>query len=944
MRFRVLGPLQVRTAEGDLIGLGAAKHRTLLSILLLHANEPVRADRLLDGLWPDRQPRSARAVLRTYVTGVRSALSLDRTAAPLSLTSEAGGYRLCVPREELDVLVFRDLAGQGDRALADGDLAAAAERLHGALALWRGRVAEDVVLDGAVLPIIADLDERRLAVHEAWFEARLALGQHAGLIGQLRGLVAECPLRERLSALLMRALSRAGRQAEALAVFAETRRLLVEELGIEPGPELQRVHVDILNNRDAGPGDGDDADRPVRGADRMVPRELPPAVRHFAGRADELVTLTRLAGAEGAGPEATVPIAVIDGMAGVGKTTLAVHWAHQLADRFPDGQLYVNLHGFDAPGSVLSPADAVRGFLDALAVPTDRIPVSLHAQAALYRSLLASRRMLVVLDNARDAVQVRPLLPGSPGCMAVVTSRHRLAGLLAEGAHPLTLASLTTEESRELLARHIDPDRVAGQLPAADEIISLCARLPLALAVVAARAAAHPGFPLAALAAELRAARGGLDAFNAGDPLTDVGAAFSASYRGLADPAARAFRLLALCPGPAFDVPAAASLVGDPVERAHARLRELAAAHLVEECAPGRFAFHDLLRRYASQLVHETDPEGERRAAVHRVLDHYLHAAHAAYRLLDPQRDPLALAPTRPGVTVDHPPDVGRALAWFTAEHAGLLAAVRIAAGTGCDNHAWQLACTVTTFLELRGHWHDWVTVGLAAVDAARRLGDRRGQARAHRSLVGAYTRLDRCADAHAHLRSALDLFRDLGDDLGQGQTHLTLSLLFERERRYRDALDHAVRALRLLQHAGNPAARARARNAVGWNHALLGDHERAIGHCELALAELRRLGDPGGQAHTWDSLGYAHHHLGDHQRAAACYRHALDLFREVGDRYHEAVILAHAGANHHAAGDLGAAREAWQRSLAILVDLRHPDADQVRADLRRPPARPTAA
>jgi DNA-binding SARP family transcriptional activator len=922
MRFRVLGPLQVRTDKGELVGLGAAKHRALLSMLLLYANQLVPTDRLIDALWPDRQPRSARAILRTYVAAVRAAVPLDRGPGVVSLVCRPGGYQLNLPPEELDLLVFGDLAKQGERAQADGDLTLAVERLHGALALWRGKVVEDVALDGPVLSTIAALDERRIAVHEAWIETRLALGYHAGVLAELRALVAENPLRERLSALLMLALYRAGRQAEALTVFATTRRLLVDELGIEPGAELQRVHADILNSRDPDP-----AATGTRPADHVVPRELPPAVRHLAGRTAELAALTALAeDSSGAG---TVAIAAIDGMAGVGKTSLAVYWAHRAADRFPDGQLYVNLRGFGPAEPAMEPADAVRGFLDALAVPPGRIPVSLHAQVALYRSLVSGRRMLVVLDNARDADQVRPLLPSSSGCMAVVTSRSRFAGLLAtDGAEPFTLHPLTEDESRDLLSHHIDVQRLAGEPHAVDDIISSCGRLPLTLAMAAARAATQPGFPLRALADELHAARGSLDAFEAGDSQTDVRVAFSSSYRSLDPEAARVFRLLALHPGPDIAVAAAASLTGTTMDAVRPVLSTLARAHLIEECAPGRFALHDLLRAYAARLTHETDTEPVRRAAVHRMLDHYLHTGYAADRLLDPHQDPITPDPPQPGVTLACPADHGSALAWFAAEVAGLLAVLSQAAGGGFDTHAWQLAGTVSTFLEFRGRWQDWVGVQLTALGAAQHQGDRRGQARAHRGLVGAYTRLARCDDADVHLHAAFGLFEELGDRVGQGYTHLSLSRLFERQGRYRPALDHALRARDLLRDAGNAAAHARAVNTVGWYHALLGEHERALTHCQEALARLRDLDDRRGQAHAWDRLGYIHHHLGRHPEAGACYQHALELFQEAGDRYHEAVVLTHLGGNHQGTGNHRAAREAFRRAFAILAELGHPDAD----------------
>src|SRR5262249_40894759 len=461
------------------------------------------------------------------------------------------------------------------------------------------------------------------------------------------------------------------------------------------------------------------------GEGRGVPRQLPKAPVAFTGRVRELDRLNEaltavLDPAEPADERVgVVVISAIAGTAGVGKTALAVHWAHQVADRFPDGQLYVNLRGFDQVGAVMGYAEAGRGFRDALGVPVAGIPVGVDAQAALYRSVLAGRRMLVVLDNARDPGQVRPLLPAAPGCLVLVTSRNQLCGLVAaDGARLLTLDLLTRAEARTLLARRLGPDRTAAEPDAVEEIITRCARLPLALAVVAARAATHPRFPLHALTADLRGVHDRLDALDGGDLATDVRAVFSWSYQALGGGAARLFRLLGLHPGPDISTPApvtpppaAASLAARPAPGARALLAELARANLVVEHAPGRHTSHDLLRVYASQLAQTIDSDGERRAATGRMLDHYLHTAYAADRMLYPARDPIMLAPLRPGVTPEQPADHQQALAWFTAEHPALLAAVEYAGATGWDTHTWQLAWTLWTFLHWQGHWHDQVPV-----------------------------------------------------------------------------------------------------------------------------------------------------------------------------------------------------------------------------------------
>jgi tetratricopeptide (TPR) repeat protein len=686
-----------------------------------------------------------------------------------------------------------------------------------------------------------------------------------------------------------------------------------------------------LGRRASQPGPATTADRT-----RVVPRQLPAPVRHFVGRVAELAVLTGLADevAEVAG---TVVISAIDGTAGVGKTAVAVHWAHQVAWRFPDGQLYVNLRGFDPTGRTMSPAEAVRGFLDAFVVPAGQIPVSLEAQAALYRSLLAGRQVLVVLDNARDIEQVRPLLPGSPGCLVVVTSRSRLAGLIAaEGAHPLTLDLLSPAESRALLARRLGPERVAAEESAVDEIITRCARLPLALAVVAARSRAHPEFPLAVLAGELRTASGALHAFDGGDSGTDVRLVFSWSYHQLDGEAARLFRLLGSHPGADLAVPAAASLSGLPPREVRGPLARLARAHLITEHAPGRYTFHDLLRAYATELARATDPAAERHAAQHRILDHYLHTANAAALLFNPHRDPITLTAGQPGVGPQPLTDDQQALAWFIAEHRVLLAAIDQAVAAGFDTHAWQLAWTLADFFQRRGHWHDWAATQRAGLEAARRHADRIGSAHAHHSVARAYLQLGRDNDAHHHFRRALHYFAELDDRAGQALTHRGLSYAYERQGRNQEALEHARQALDLYQAAGHRAGQANALNAIGWYCAQVGDHQQALSYCEEALTMHREVGDHRGEAATWDSLGYAHHHLGNAQQAIVCYQRAVHAERILGDRYNEADVLSRLGDSLQAGGEPLAARTAWQQALAILDELGHTDSAHLYAKLRR--------
>jgi tetratricopeptide (TPR) repeat protein len=676
--------------------------------------------------------------------------------------------------------------------------------------------------------------------------------------------------------------------------------------------------------------DADSADSGTLAWVRVVPRQLPPTVRGFTGRAAQLQTLTGLLD-QSTETGGTVVIAAIDGMAGIGKSALAVCWARRVADRFPDGQLYANLLGFDPIASPLAGTDAVRAFLEALGVPGHQIPVSAHAQVGLYRSLLAGRRVLIILDNARDAGQVRPLLPGTSGCLVLATSRNQLIDLVAtEGAYPVTLNPMTATEARNLFVRRIGVDRVNAESEAVNDIVTRCARLPLALAIVAAHAAAHPDFPLAVLATKL--ARAGLDVLAGAESTTDVRAVFSWSYRTLSSPAARLFRLLALHPGPDVSAMAAASLAGIPPARALPLLADLVRAHLLIEHSPGRFSFHDLLRAYAGELARSQDSEPDRLAAVHRVLDHYLHTAQSAVLL--PYRDRATESPPQPAVTPERLTGYEQAREWFAAERAVLLAVVDFAAGSEFGAYAWLLADDLAHFFDMRGLWHDQVTASRTALAAARRLGDRRGQAHAHRALGRAFAHIGHQDDADDHHRRALDLYHQLGDHIGQAVTHYQICSLLERLGRYRQALEQARHVLHHYCAAGDEAGQARALNAMGWCYTMLGEHRLALAYCVRALSMLCGSGDRFGQAMTWDSIGRVYRHLGNHRDAIACYQRAAGMAAVLGHRYLEARARIGLGDASAGADDMDVARREWWRALRILDDLHLPDATYVLARL----------
>jgi DNA-binding SARP family transcriptional activator/tetratricopeptide (TPR) repeat protein len=955
VELRLFGEVELRAA-GRLLDVGTPRQQAVLAALIVDAGRPVAIETVIDRVWDDTPPVEARNVLYSHLSRIRQvlrhAVALTGEAA-VRIERRHAGYVLEIDPDLVDLHRFWRLVDLGRKPQdTDADRVSA---LTEALGLWRGTPL--AALSGEWVTQVRDSWHRqRLDAVVQWAQAELRLGHPSVVATTLPAVIAEYPLVEPLEGLLMRALHATGRDAEAIDRYTTVRQRLADHLGTDPGSELRALHQAILRGKLSPPPPPppplpDEA--AAAGRTLTSPAQLPPDVYGFTGRDDELHHLDGLLTAAGTRPAAvvtsggpvaraaktggTVVVSAIAGTAGIGKTALAVHWAHRVADRFGDGQLYVNLRGFDPSRSPVPPAEAVRGFLDAFAVPPQRIPASLEAQVGLYRSLLAGRRVLVVLDNARDAEQVRPLLPGAPGCLAVVTSRNQLAGLVAAaGAHPLTLDLLSAAEARDLLARRLGPDRVAAEPHAVDEIITLCARLPLALALAAARAATHPGFGLAVLAGELREARGGLDEFAGADLTTDVRAVFSWSCQQLSPEAARLFRLLGLHPGPDVAAPAAASLAGLPVGKVRPLLAELARVHLVTERAPGRYTFHDLLRAYATELAHSHHTGDDLRAATQRMLDHYLHTAHTADSLLNPHRDdPTTLPPVPAGVGPEHLADRERALAWFVTEHPVLLAAIRQVAGF--DAHVWQLAWTLTRFLGYQGYWHDSVDALSAALDAARRLADPLGQAFAHRLLGCDYVQLGRYEDARTHLQDALDLYRGAGDNIGQAHAHRHYSWMLERQERHREALAHARQSLDLFRAGGHRAGQARALNAIGWFHALLGGHEEALNYCQQALDLQKELGDRFGQAETWDSLGYAHHHLGRHARAITCYQTAIELYREFDHRYSEADTLASLGDAQHAAGDLESARTAWRRALDVLDQLGHPDAAEVRAKLSTP-------
>lgn len=952
VRFTILGAVRTWRDRAEL-DIGPPQQRAVLALLLARSGRPVSLAELVDLLWPADPPASAVNIVHRYIGTLRRGLEPDLPprAAGRWLVRHGGGYRAVTDAGSLDLLEFRVLAGQAREAAAGGRAGEAVPLYVAALGLCQGPCAGDLAA-AAGHPVFTAVDQECLGVALEAADAALAAGLADQVLPSLRQAAERDRLAEPVQARLMLALAAAGNQAEALAVYERTRACLAEDLGLDPGAELREAHSRVLRQRSAGSGDArtaagaagrldapsadrEDARRtaaPLAAQPVVRPAQLPADLAAFAGRRPEVARVLEMLEPH-LRVGRTMPIVMIDGMPGAGKTALAVHCAHALAERFPDGQLYVNLRGFD-PGGTVSPAEALHGFLKAFGVPVQRIPAGLDGQAAMYRSLLASKRVLVVLDNARDDAQVRPLLPGSPGCAVIATSRNHLSGLVAgDGAQMLPLDVFSPGDARAALAVRLGTDRVAAEPDAAEEIVSLCGQLPLALALVAARAAARPRFPLAVIATELRQAQGSLDAFS-GTGLPDVRAVFFWSYQMLSPPAASLFRLLSLHPGPDISLPAAASLAGVPSPQAGALLSELTWARLLTEHHPRRFSFHDLLRSYAAELCAETDAPAAQDAAVSRFLSHYLRSAHNSHVLFQPHQRTPEPDPPEPGVRPEQPDDYAAALDWFAAEHRVLEAVVSYPGRGGFTAHAWQLADKLTLFYQRKGFWHDWAATARTALAAAAAAGDLPGQAHMHRMLAGALLYLGNGAAALAELERVQELYTELGYTTQHSYLHSNFGTALARLGRYDDAIAHHRRALDLYRADGLRTGEALALEGIGSCASRLGSHDEAIAWITEALRIHREAGHTGGEANSLASLGQSYYLLRDYARAAECTERALRLYRAMDSGADEAEVLMALGDIRLAAGNQAGAGACFGTALAILGELRLPQADDLRVRL----------
>ncbi|MEW9533276.1 tetratricopeptide repeat protein [Microbispora sp. NPDC049125] len=962
----VLGPLVIRDGDRP-VEIRSATRRDLLGLLALQPGQRVPRDELVDVLWGDRPPRTYAAMVQGHVAALRGLLQPERRRRPAAsiVTLERGGYMLETVPGALDLAEFDDLVRRARDTRATADRRAALDLSDQALRLWRGPVLADTGSRLRHHPLSAALNQRRMAAALAFADSALVNGSFSIAADHLRRLAADEPLHEGLHARLILAMAGGGDQAGALRLFADLRRRLAEELGVEPGPELRAAHLRVLRQELPVPGSAapdtlpavlgavalPEAAHTAPGAEQerggglltgtghpsaaapsqtraeavAVPAQLPLDARGFAGRTAELARLDAHLAAVGHSPTA-LTILVVSGTAGVGKTTLALHWAHRVRDRFPDGQLYLNLRGFDPAAAAIEPAEAIRSFLDALGVPPHRVPPGFEAQTGLYRSLLANRRILVVLDNARDVEQVRPLLPGSPSCLVVVTSRDQMSGLVAiEGGCPLTLGLLSTSEGRELVVRRLGAERPGAEPRAVDEIIAQCAGLPLALAVVTARAVMNPRFSLASLAGELRAVQGGLDAFHGGDPATQVRTVFSWSYRTLSAEAARLFRLLALHPGPDIGVNAAVCLAGVTEDRVRPLLAELSRAHLISEHVAGRYTFHDLLRLYAAERNREEDGEAERAAATQRLYDHYVQATYAAARTLYPNM--IRLPSTVPAAGLD-PAGHGGALAWLDAEHPNLVAAVTHAAEYGQRPAAWRLADGLRGYFARRRHSVHWFAVAEAGLAAARAESDLQAQAALHLSTAHAYNIMANRQEALAHLGRALDMSRRAGWREGQAVALTNTGSVQMDLGRLEEAGASLLSSLDLSRQGGDDGSDVMTHNNLGELERMRGRLRAATRHLDRAMEKGRRLGVSAGLVTTLETTGQVHYDLGHLASSAAYLNRALRFARLIGDDANRVNSLVFLSYIHRDAGRLIEAVECARVALRLSEDLtyRHRD------------------
>ncbi|WP_116214550.1 AfsR/SARP family transcriptional regulator [Streptomyces olivoreticuli] len=962
-RFTVLGPLRVHDGSAE-VSVGAPRPQAVLAVLLLRARTPVSARELIAAVWGDEAPPGVLGSLRTHVFTLRRLLEPGRAprASARTLLTTGDGYTLRVAPEDVDLTVFELRTAEARRARAAGRPERARSLLVSALDLWRGRPLAGVPGPYAEAQRVR-LEELRLSAVEARWEAEIALGGHDNALGPLRALAAEHPWRERVHELLMTALHHAGRQADALDVHAHVRRALAEELGTRPGPGLERLQQKILT---AGPGrQAGDATGPRAQARSGGPAQLPQDTADFTGRSDEA---DRLCTALESGR--IVALSAISGMGGIGKTALAVHVAHRMRHRFPDGQLYADLRGTDPRPA--EPMEVLGRFLRVLGVRAGHLPVLPGERAALYRSLLATRQVLVLLDNARDLAQVRDLLPGAPGSAVLLTSRSRLAGLT--GAALVDLRPMTRTEALELLTRIVGGRRVSAEPEAAAEVLDACGHLPLALRIVASRLVARPDHTLAETAALLADERRRLGAFRAEDAAVET--TFRLGMELLDAEHVRAFRLLALPEVPELGVPAAAALLARPEREAEELCESLVDLSLLESVAPGRYRYHDLLRLFARQTAVAEVPDHERTAALTRLLGFCLATALDAHRasLPDDVFPGNAAPPRSEGLVFTGPQE---ATAWLIDEQTSLLGLVEQAAGDA------SLSLTVCADLllaadplgRLGAQPYGIERAARILAEAARAAGHRTAEARALYMLGSSVQHRFAMRLGAPSLDRAVELCRAAGDRTLLAHVLITrgggaLAL--------RDFTAAHAMLTEALTHGRALASRGIEAYALGFlGLALLatGRAEQGLAHCREAVAVTRATGDVAGQANALHNLAQVCLRTGRTSETFDSLHESLRLWRETGSRYREGLLLgaiaeahnvlgrpteaaehaarardiaeargdagilaralAQLGHAHRAQGDADRARDHYRRAESVFRELGLPDADDIARHLQ---------
>ncbi|MGM1062661.1 BTAD domain-containing putative transcriptional regulator [Saccharothrix sp. Mg75] len=941
MELRLLGNVE-GLVDGERLEVGHARQQCVLVVLLIEVNRVVTVQQFVDRVWADDPPRRAREVVSSYLSRLRKVLTVDDRPAPIRRRST--GYVLEMDESAVDLHLFRELVGL---ARSQADESRAVTLLERASRLWRGPACAG--LDTPWINTVREeLERERFSADVDRVDLRLRSGNHVELLPELTARAREHPLDERVAGQLMLALHRGGRQAEALLHYDRLRLRLADELGADPGATLRLLHQRVLTDAaelappsptgaaavgTTSPGSpAAAAPEPAATDPAIVPRQLPAAPEPFVGRDNELGRLD-LVTLNDSTAGRTVVVCALAGAGGMGKTWLTITWAHQHSEWFPDGQLFVDLRGFSPDSQPMEPAVAVRGFLDALGVPRNRVPVDPHAQAALFRSLVANRRMLIVLDNAATTDQVVPLLPGGNTCTVVVTSRHRLPGLItAHGAHHLYLDVLSPPEGRSLLTRRLGEERTRAESSAVDDVILLCGGFPLALGILAARAHSQPGTTLTELVDELRDT--GLIALDSDEPAASLPAVLSWSLHHLTAEQRQVFAHLGTAPGPDTGLPAAANLAGLPLARTRALLRGLEDACLVSRDSRGRYRMHDLVRGYAAALAGHEPAEPARQAALRRLVGFYAHTAYTGQGLLAPHRRAPWVDPPEPSY-LPHPlPDLSAALTWFDDESPCLLAALGTATSRGWYRMAWQLVWCLSDFLVRRGRRRDHLAVWQTGLDAAEHLQDPAVLAVSLRRLGNCCADLWQHEQAVEHLQRALVLTEQHQDHVNGASTRLMLARSWqvrswqlqppEQEGAFRQALEHAVHAAGLFRVLEDPGGEATALNAVGWCATRLGDHDRAREHCQAALLLYRRHPDPDGEADVWETMGHIAHHTGHHREAIDCYQRSLALLDALGYTYHVAAVRDRLGATHAALEQYEQARALWLAALEVYREQHH--------------------